>query len=120
MLLLIVIAIAGVPAFLLPGPVGIVLSAGVLAGALFADHRIKESVQRIPPHVGAEALPGQSGTVLEPLDPIGLVRCGGEEWRAVDLLGRPIARGVTVRVVRLRGLQLEVEPMEATPLSSPR
>ncbi len=111
-LLLVTVVVAGAPLVLLPGPVGILLAVGVAAALMWLDHRLQESVKRLPVRSGSESMPGQSAVVLEPLDPAGTVRCAGEEWRAIDLLGRPVAQGAIVRVVRVRGLQLEVEPVE--------
>ncbi|MDH4168358.1 MAG: NfeD family protein [Acidimicrobiia bacterium] len=64
------------------------------------------------PQVGANRWTGAIGVVLQTIDRhdnVGMVRVGGEEWRAtVD--GPPIGAGVTVRVVEVRGTRLVVEP----------
>ncbi len=111
-LMLLVAVLAGAPLFLLPGVLGLCLSATVAGTAFWIDHRLQESVRRLPARVGSEAMPGQSAVVLEPLDPAGIVRCAGEKWRAVELLGRSVPRGQVVSVVRVWGLQLEVELIE--------
>jgi len=63
---------------------------------------------------GAEALIGAVGTVSADLDPEGWVRIGAERWRAQvarDLA--PVAAGMTVRVTKIDGLLLRVEPVPA-------
>jgi len=54
---------------------------------------------------------GQGAVVVEPLSPVGQVRCAGELWRAVETHERVVGRGEKVRVVQVRGLELEVEPI---------
>jgi membrane-bound serine protease (ClpP class) len=59
---------------------------------------------------GKEELIGELGMVTTaiPRNGQGMVRTHGELWRATS--GEAISEGVTVRVVRVEGLQLEVEP----------
>jgi membrane-bound serine protease (ClpP class) len=58
-----------------------------------------------------EAIPlGTAGEVRAPLAPFGSVFAGGEEWRARTSDGRPLARGTHVRVTKVDGLTLTVEP----------
>jgi membrane protein implicated in regulation of membrane protease activity len=56
-------------------------------------------------------LVGATGVVEEPLGPEGWVRLGPELWRAelLDLAGTA-PRGARVRIVRVDGLVLRVEP----------
>ena len=64
--------------------------------------------------VGA-GLPANSiGEVRRPLEPIGSVYAGGEEWTARTADERPLSRGTPVRIVRQEGLTLVVEPAEGT------
>jgi membrane-bound serine protease (ClpP class) len=80
----------------------------------------------IPPPLGPEAILGRAGVALASgLDPTGVVRVDAEEWRAVSGAG-PIAGGTRVRVVRIDGLVLTVEPLPdehaqagSAPLASP-
>lgn len=97
---------------LLPSPAGPVVSAAMVATLLWFDHRLMESVRRLPIRVGPEAMLGQRAVALEPLSPSGMVRCGGELWRAAEVHGHPVRPGDVVRVVRVRGLLLEVESGE--------
>ncbi len=70
---------------------------------------------RSPILVGSLAVVGRDGKVSRPIDPVGTVLAAGEEWTARSADGRPIARGVPVRVVRQDGLTLYVEPAAAAP-----
>ena len=66
--------------------------------------------QRAKPVTGIEGLTGEIGETLEALSPIGYVRVHGERWKAESLAGA-IEKGRKVRVVRLEGLKLFVEPI---------
>jgi membrane-bound serine protease (ClpP class) len=54
--------------------------------------------------------PGSLGVVRKPLEPLGSVLAGGEEWSARSADSRPLHRGVPVRIVARDGLTLVVEP----------
>ena len=63
---------------------------------------------------GAENLIGAIGTVSAALDPEGWVRIGAERWRARLALDQaPVPAGARVRVTRVDGLLLRVEPAQA-------
>ena len=53
---------------------------------------------------------GSVGVVRRPLEPLGSIHAAGEEWSARSADGRPVERGVQVRVVSTDGLTLLVEP----------
>jgi membrane-bound serine protease (ClpP class) len=53
---------------------------------------------------------GAAGIVRRPLSPLGSIYAGGEEWTARAVDDRPLDRGVPVRIVRLEGLTVVVEP----------
>jgi membrane-bound serine protease (ClpP class) len=59
---------------------------------------------------GAHAALGTLGEVRSPLRPIGSVLAGGEEWSAKTADGRALERGTAIRVVKVDGLTLTVEP----------
>jgi membrane-bound serine protease (ClpP class) len=59
---------------------------------------------------GVENLVGSVGEVTEPLAPIGQVRVLGELWQA--RAPSEVPRGTPVRVVKVEGLTLGVEPVE--------
>lgn len=54
--------------------------------------------------------PGSVGVVRRPVEPLGSIHAAGEEWSARSADGRPLERGVKVRVVSTVGLTLLVEP----------
>lgn len=62
-----------------------------------------------PGLVGMALEPGMPGIVRRPLDPLGSISAGGEEWSARAVDGRPIGRGERVKVVALDGLTVLVE-----------
>jgi membrane-bound serine protease (ClpP class) len=65
--------------------------------------------QRRKPTTGVEGLTGESGDVIETLKPEGVVRVNGEFWNAESLSGA-IEKGSRIRVVKIDGLKLLVEP----------
>jgi len=62
---------------------------------------------------GKEELIGSEGVVVKPLQSgaEGLVRVHGELWQAEA--SEPVQEGKTVRIVRVEGLRLYVEPADA-------
>jgi membrane-bound serine protease (ClpP class) len=53
---------------------------------------------------------GATGEVRSPLSPIGSVIAAGEEWSAKTADGRSLERGTPIRVIKVEGLTLTVEP----------
>jgi membrane-bound serine protease (ClpP class) len=64
-----------------------------------------------------EQLVGVEGTVVRTLDPNGVVQVAAEEWSARAVRGAP-RKGDRVRVVKMEGLTLEVEPVETPATAS--
>jgi membrane protein implicated in regulation of membrane protease activity len=74
---------------------------------------ISRQDDREQPRVGANRWANTTGLVLEAIDPlksIGMVRIGGEEWRATS--DRPIPAGTQIVVREVRGAHLVVTPIE--------
>jgi membrane protein implicated in regulation of membrane protease activity len=69
-----------------------------------------------PGLVGARLSAGMAAVVRRPLEPVGSVYAGGEEWTARTVGDQPLDRGTTVRIVGMEGLTVIVEP---DPQSSP-
>jgi membrane-bound serine protease (ClpP class) len=70
------------------------------------------AMRHLPPAQGPDAVIGREGVVLgSGLDPEGVVRVAAEEWKATTPAG-PIPPGARIRVTRLDGLVLTVEPIE--------
>ncbi len=59
---------------------------------------------------GIGVAPGALGKVRAPLAPVGSVIANGEEWSARSSDGNSLERGTSVRVVKVEGLTLTVEP----------
>jgi membrane-bound ClpP family serine protease len=60
--------------------------------------------------IGVGVAPGALGQVRAPLAPLGSVIANGEEWSARTSDGSPLERGTPIRVVKVEGLTLTVEP----------
>ena len=70
------------------------------------------AMRHLPPAQGPEAVVGKEGVVLSGgLDPEGVVRVAAEEWKARSASGS-IPEGSKIRVTRLDGLVLTVEPLQ--------
>jgi membrane-bound serine protease (ClpP class) len=70
------------------------------------------AMRHLPPAQGPQAIVGRDGVVLgDGLDPDGVVRVAAEEWKATSATGS-IPPGTKIRVTRLDGLVLTVEPLE--------
>lgn len=62
----------------------------------------------------ADAMLGQSGTVVDEIEPNGghgRVKVGGEEWRALGTDARGIPAGTRVQIVGVEGATLTVKPV---------
>jgi membrane-bound serine protease (ClpP class) len=100
---------------------GVVIGVGLIA--LFVLQYAIRS-QRWPIRTGSAGLVGQQATVLTPLAPDGRVRVLGEDWAARLAQPEPNAPtlepGARVRVVRVEGLRVVVEPAPREAVSSRR
>jgi len=86
--------------------VAVAVGAGLFA---FFTLRALLAARGQPVTTGQEALEGSAGVALTDLDPRGTVRARGETWTA-DSSGDPIRAGAAVRILRVRGVNLLVEP----------
>jgi membrane-bound serine protease (ClpP class) len=69
---------------------------------------------------GKEELIGEEGEVTEPVDAgAGMIFVHGELWRAAAHNGKTIPIGARVRVTKVLGLTLEVEPVSAPHSATP-
>ncbi|MDX2382025.1 MAG: NfeD family protein [Acidimicrobiia bacterium] len=64
------------------------------------------------PTIGREWMIGEQGTVIDDVDPEGVVQVGEGRWRARTNRATPVMEGETVRVAAIDGITLEVEPLE--------
>jgi membrane-bound serine protease (ClpP class) len=87
-------------------PVPLLAAVGLVsAGLVFATVSLAARARRRPVVSGLEELLGAKGVVVEQ----GWARVHGELWRISS--ESPLARGQAVRVMRLEGLTLSVEPI---------
>jgi membrane-bound serine protease (ClpP class) len=64
------------------------------------------------PTIGREWMIGEIGTVIDDVDPDGVVDVGNGRWRARTNRATPVTRGEQIRVAAIDGITLEVEPLE--------
>ena len=64
------------------------------------------------PTIGREWMIGEEGTVVEDVDPEGIIEIGTARWRARINRATPVLAGGTIRVVAIDGITLDVEPLE--------
>lgn len=97
-----------VPAYQLSLPLVLVVAA-VTLGFFLTIMAMAVRQRRRPVATGRESLVGGVGEAVESFARRGRVRVGGEVWEARS--ATPVERGQPVRVRRLEGLVLEVEPL---------
>jgi membrane-bound serine protease (ClpP class) len=96
-----------VPGFAVATP--LILSIATVAAALmFGTVWLAMRARKAPVVSGAEQLPRLAATALEDFAREGDVRVRGERWRARS--ANPIKKGQTLKITRVDGLTLEVEP----------
>ena len=67
-----------------------------------------------PKPIGVNALTGRQALVTEPIEGEtlpGRIQLDGDSWRARSVSGDPIREGEAVRVVRVEGVTVYVEPL---------
>lgn len=82
-----------------------------LGGIAFVFHRSVIPSFHRKRVTGAEGMVGLSGEVIEPLQPVGVVRVKGEYWKAESENGE-VPAGKTVEVSSVKGLVLRVRRRE--------
>jgi membrane-bound serine protease (ClpP class) len=82
----------------------------------FFSLRALLSARGQPVKTGLEVLEGGTGVTLTALEPKGTVRARGETWTA-ESAGDTIPAGSSVRIVKVKGVKLIVEP-DMSPVSS--
>jgi membrane-bound serine protease (ClpP class) len=84
--------------------------ATVGGGVMLAIVFVASRNMRRPVTTGSEAMIGSTAEALDDFTSKGIVRLGGERWNAIT--SAPVAKGQSVRIVRVEGLLLWVEPGE--------
>ena len=89
-------------------PLPITITVALLLGALvFIMHKAVIPTLHKKRITGSEGMIGLTGTVIEPLAPMGVVRVSGENWKA-KTVGESIAVDEEVEVLGIEGLTLKV------------
>jgi membrane-bound serine protease (ClpP class) len=93
------------PAVIITISATVAILVGLIAFGVLQSRRFGPAVG-----FGTGLAPGASGEVRSPLSPLGSVYAAGEEWTARTADGRTLDRGMRVRITRVDGLTLTVEP----------
>ena len=94
-----------------PAVIAVVATTLAVLMALIVYATIRARQMVISPGLAGAALgAGTSGIVRRPLQPLGSIYAGGEEWSARSVDDRPLDRGTPVKVVEVDGLTVVVEP----------
>ena len=91
----------------IPLPVAIV-AALLLGAAAFVIHKAVIPTFHKKQITGAGELIGLEGRVIQPLNPVGVIRTRGEHWKAKSVGGN-IAVGEVVEILAVAGLTLMVK-----------
>jgi membrane protein implicated in regulation of membrane protease activity len=76
-----------------------------------AEKKLKIGTEK----TNVESLPGKTALVIEPITPYntGQVKAQGQIWTAItDSEDSTLEKGTTVRILRVEGVKLVVEPLE--------
>lgn len=84
------------------------------AAIVFLIVAMAAKARKRPVVSGSEDIIGAQGVVLDDMQTQGWARVQGENWRIVSR--RPLVRGQKVRVIRIEGLTLSVEPETEQPI----
>jgi membrane-bound serine protease (ClpP class) len=90
--------------------IGVITLTAAALVAMIAYGALRSRRVGIAVPIGATIAPGAVGQVRSPLAPLGSVIANGEEWSARTASGQALERGTPVRVVKVEGLTLTVEP----------
>lgn|GEM_PF-577679 len=97
---------------------------GVIWVVLYRYLRRFVGDNELQPGVGADRLIGLAGIVTTAIDPDDTERRGrisahGDVWGATSENGRPLAKGVHVRIVSVTGTKVSVESIDVVPPATP-
>lgn len=80
----------------------------MFTASIYVIHRMIIPALRRRKINGVEGMVGLVGKVIDPLKPVGLIKAGGEYWKARSANG-PIGAGEKVKVIGFEGLTLLVK-----------
>jgi membrane-bound serine protease (ClpP class) len=84
-----------------------------LAALCFIATRLAIKARQAPLATGVEGLRGEIGIVEQACEPEGTIFVHGESWKAMAASG-PVPAGARARVVGVRDLIVDIEPVEGT------
>ena len=88
----------------------IIILIGLLLGAfIFLTQKVIIPALRRKSITGSEGMIGLKGEVIKPLTPVGVIRVGGEYWKAKSV-DEDVEAGEEVEILALGGLTLKVRP----------
>jgi membrane-bound serine protease (ClpP class) len=92
---------------------GLVIGTAVAVGLFFAFvvRAVVKARRQLPSPQHIHDLIGTEAVVVLTLDPQGIVRARREQWTARSIAGS-VSEGASVRITGVKGLTLEVEPIE--------
>ncbi len=83
----------------------------VFGASVFLIHNLIIPVLRRRRVNGVEGMVGLVGKVMNPLNPVGLIKAGGEYWKARSIDG-PVAVGEKVKITGWEGITLLVKHLD--------
>ncbi len=86
----------------------VIVIALLLGTFVFITHKVIIPSFHKKQVTGSEGMIGLEGEVIEPLTPVGVIRVGGEYWKAKSV-GENIAVGEEVEILEVDGLRLVVK-----------
>jgi membrane-bound serine protease (ClpP class) len=91
-----------------------VIAPVAIAAALFFMFVLRAAIRMRKQRPASEPGPaiGTPGVVVRDLDPLGVVLVAAEEWTAQSRDGQTIGKGSPVRVTKVEGLRLTVQPVD--------
>ena len=95
-----------------PGWIALIAGVGGIALTFVVGMPNMVRTRFATPTIGREWMIGELGTVIDDVDPDGVVEVGNGRWRARTNRATPVMRGDEIRVAAIDGITLEVEPLE--------
>ena len=95
-----------------PGWIALIAGVGGIALTFIVGMPNMVRTRFATPTIGREWMIGELGTVIDDVDPDGVVEVGNGRWRARTNRATPVMRGDEIRVAAIDGITLEVEPLE--------
>ena len=95
-----------------PGWIALITGVGGIALTFIVGMPNMVRTRFATPTIGREWMIGELGTVIDDVNPDGVVEVGNGRWRARTNRATPVMRGDEIRVAAIDGITLEVEPLE--------